>query len=116
MQVLHSLSYSADVNSFDCSNTLAPTAVTITLKDPCNNANSSCTANVTVVETIPPVAVCANITISLDATGSYSLTPADSTIIVSSTSDNCNYFVTTFSQEDFRLWTSRGKLSNGNLH
>jgi hypothetical protein len=38
---------------------------------------STCTATVTVEDTIPPVAICQSITLGLDATGNATITPAD---------------------------------------
>src|SRR5205823_943225 len=60
-------SLSLDKTSFDVSN-VGTNLVTLTVTD--NNGNTStCTATVTVVDTVPPTAVCQNITVQLDASG-----------------------------------------------
>ncbi|WP_220092316.1 hypothetical protein, partial [Aequorivita sp. CIP111184] len=64
-----------DVSSFDCSN-IGTNNVVFTVTD--NNGNvSTCTAVVTVEDTVAPTAVCQNITVQLDATGNVSITAAD---------------------------------------
>jgi len=88
------LTRSANINDFDCSNTLAPVSVVVSIADPCTNT-SSCTVNVTVRETIPPIAVCNDITVSLDANGAYTLTSADNDEISDGTTDNCGTFTVT---------------------
>ncbi len=49
----------------------------------------SCNATTTVFESVPPVAVCNNITVELDGTGNYALTPADIAALSAGSSDNC---------------------------
>ncbi|MCB9185393.1 MAG: HYR domain-containing protein, partial [Flavobacteriales bacterium] len=73
-----------DISSFDCSNAGANT-VTLTVSDT-NGNSSACTATVTVAETVPPVAVCQDITVQLDATGSFTISAAD---VDGGSSDNC---------------------------
>ena len=97
---LGALTYAADITAFDCFNPAAPVLVTLTVTDPCTN-ESMCTANVTVVETIAPIAACNDITIELDATGNYSLNMADMDAITLGTTDNCVDFTSMFSDEDF---------------
>ncbi|GAB5398657.1 MAG: hypothetical protein Aureis2KO_02420 [Aureisphaera sp.] len=63
---------SIDVSSFDCTN-IGVNNVMLTLTDPYGNT-STCTAQVTVEDTTPPVAVCQNITVQLDAAGNGSIT------------------------------------------
>ncbi|MDA9333361.1 HYR domain-containing protein, partial [Saprospiraceae bacterium] len=94
------LVYSADITMFDCDDTAAPIAVTVTVTDPCGN-DSACTAFVTISETAAPVAACNDITISLDGNGNYELTEMDSTSIVSGTLDNCADFTTAFDISTF---------------
>lgn len=48
-----------------------------------------CNATVTVLDDIDPTAVCTPITVQLDASGSYTLTPADIQTIGAGSSDNC---------------------------
>src|SRR5206468_3609165 len=60
-------SLSLDKTTFDVSN-VGTNLVTLTVTD--NNGNTStCTATVTVVDSVPPTAVCQNITVQLDASG-----------------------------------------------
>ncbi|WP_299584638.1 PKD-like domain-containing protein, partial [uncultured Sunxiuqinia sp.] len=52
-----------------------------------NNGNSStCTATVTIEDTVDPIAVCQNITVQLDATGNVTITGSD---IDNGSNDNC---------------------------
>jgi hypothetical protein len=64
-----------DINSFDCSN-IGPNNVILTVTD-VNGNSSSCTAVVTVEDTVPPDAVCSDITIQLDASGMATITAND---------------------------------------
>ncbi len=68
-----SLSVSPD--TFDCSD-VGPNVVTLTVTD-VNGNSSTCTSIVTVEDNIPPVAVCQDITLELDAAGNGMITPAD---------------------------------------
>jgi hypothetical protein len=64
-----------DISSFTCAN-VGGNTVTLTVTD--NNSNSDqCTATVTVIDTISPVAVCQDIDVYLDATGNASIVAAD---------------------------------------
>jgi hypothetical protein len=60
-------SFSVDQDSFNCSN-VGSNTVTLTVTD-VNGNSSSCIATVTVEDNIPPVAVCQDIIVQLDATG-----------------------------------------------
>ena len=72
-------------NTFGCQD-IGQQTVTVTVSD--NNMNTdSCTANVTVLDTVPPVAICQNITINLDADGNASITPED---VDGGSNDNCD--------------------------
>ncbi|MBI2927593.1 MAG: HYR domain-containing protein, partial [Verrucomicrobia bacterium] len=75
-----------DVNpsTFTCAN-VGDTTVTLTVTDQSENA-STCQATVSVVDLIPPVAQCANLTVQLDATGTASITAAD---VNAGSSDAC---------------------------
>ena len=65
----------ASPSSFSCSD-IGTNQVTLFVND--NNGNSSqCTASVTVEDTLPPVAVCQDITIQLDPLGLVSINPTD---------------------------------------
>ncbi len=59
---------------FDCSH-VGPNHVTMTVKDN-NNKSSQCSANVEVVDNVPPVALCQPVIVQLDANGEGSLTAA----------------------------------------
>ncbi len=69
---------------FDCSHA-GDNIVTLTVTDVNGNA-TSCDATVTIVDKTPPVAVCQDITIQLDASGNAFITPDD---INNGSSDAC---------------------------
>lgn len=72
--------------AFDCNAVLNnPNPVTLTVQDTFNNA-STCTAFVTVMDTINPVASCVNPTIALNGSGVATLTP---NLLSASNTDNC---------------------------
>lgn len=76
----------AATRSFGCANVLNnPNAVTLTVSDTFGNA-STCTAFVTVLDTIQPMAACLNPTISLNNAGIATLTPA---LLSAGSTDNC---------------------------
>ena len=77
-------SQTLDISSFDCSNVGANT-VTMTVTDIHGNV-STCTSTVTVEDNVLPNALCAPITVQLDATGNVSITGAD---IDAGSNDNC---------------------------
>ena len=79
---------------------LGSTLVTITIKDASNNS-TDCSATVTVVDTTPPIAVANPITVHLDATGNYSLTPSDVSAISAGSSDNCTIATTSVTPNSF---------------
>ena len=79
-------STSVDSTSFDCNETGANT-VTLTATDGSGNS-STCTATVTVQDTIPPSAVCQDLTVYLDGSGAASITAAD---VDGGSSDNCSF-------------------------
>ncbi len=68
-------SLSLDITTFDCNNVNGNT-VTLTVTDVNGNA-STCTAQVTVSDTVPPVTVCQDITVQLDAGGNVTIVAAD---------------------------------------
>ncbi|HFA48868.1 MAG TPA: T9SS type A sorting domain-containing protein, partial [Bacteroidetes bacterium] len=72
--------------AFDC-NDLGSNVVTLTVTD-INNDSDQCTAMVTVEDNIPPVALCQDATIQLDASGNGSIGTA---AIDAGTSDNCSF-------------------------
>ena len=83
-------------NSFTCSNVGANT-VTLTVTD--NNGNTAtCTGTVTVEDSVPPVAICQDITLQLDATGNASITAGD---IDNGSSDACGLDTLTVAPTSF---------------
>ncbi len=78
-------SIDVDKASFSCADEGANN-VTLTVTDQTGN-QSTCTAVVTVVDTISPTAVCQNLTVYLDGTGAASITPND---VDNGSSDNCS--------------------------
>lgn len=64
---------SIDIDTFNCSN-VGPNSVTLMATDIYGNS-SSCVAVVTVEDVTAPVAVCQNITVQLDATGTVTIDP-----------------------------------------
>lgn len=72
-------------NSFSCED-IGSNTVEVIISD--NNMNfDTCTATVTVLDTVPPVAECQNITINLDADGNASITEED---VDGGSNDNCD--------------------------
>jgi len=61
-------------NAFNCSN-VGSNSVILTVLD-VNLNSSTCSATVTVQDNVDPTALCANISLQLDATGNVSMTPA----------------------------------------
>ncbi|MCR9172211.1 MAG: HYR domain-containing protein [bacterium] len=59
-------------------NVATPTSVTLTVTDG-QGGSATCTANVTVLDTVSPVASCQDATVYLDATGNATITAADVT-------------------------------------
>ncbi|MAL59007.1 MAG: hypothetical protein CMC14_03075 [Flavobacteriaceae bacterium] len=68
-------SRSIDISSFDC-NDLGANTVALTVTDTSGNI-ATCNAIVTVQDVIPPTAVCQNITVQLDTSGSAIITASD---------------------------------------
>ncbi|HBR55162.1 MAG TPA: proprotein convertase P-domain protein, partial [Flavobacteriaceae bacterium] len=64
-----------DMNTFDCSD-VGINDVTLTVTDANGNVNS-CIAEVTVEDSVAPMAVCQDITVQLDASGTVVITAAD---------------------------------------
>jgi len=62
-------------STFTCAD-VGPNTVTLTVTDIYGNS-SICTTVVTVEDNVPPVAVCLNIDVFLDATGTATITPTD---------------------------------------
>ena len=89
-------SMSLSQTDFDCTH-IGANSVTLTVND--NNGNvSTCTATITVEDDIDPTAICQDLTIQLDASGSASITAAQ--VDNGSYDDNCNITMS-LSQTDF---------------
>jgi gliding motility-associated-like protein len=73
------------VDAFDCSTIVGPQSVTLTVRDLSGN-ESTCTSNVTVLDTITPTLTCQDINLYLDASGSASIVPSD---VIAAFNDNC---------------------------
>ena len=65
---------SVSPSTFTCAD-VGPNPVILTVTD-VNGNSSTCTATVTVEDNVPPVAICQDITVQLDATGNVSITGA----------------------------------------
>jgi hypothetical protein len=76
-------------NSFDCANIpLVANGVTINVTDLLGRVGS-CSADVNVFEDTPPTAVAVPITVTLDATGAYTLVQTDIEALGLGSTDNC---------------------------
>ena len=99
-------SLSLDNTTFTCADIGPNNSVTLTVTD--NNGNTSnCDATVTVIDNLPPTAVCKNTTVEIQPNGLYVLTEADVYDAINS-SDNCaidavSFPATTFSCDDLDL-------------
>ncbi len=91
-----SVTLSADITSFTCSEVGANT-VTLTVTDGSSNT-ATCTSTVTVLDTVTPTAVCQNITAYLDGSGNATITGAD---LDNGSSDNCSSLTYSASQTAF---------------
>ncbi|PNQ72804.1 hypothetical protein C1T31_09850 [Hanstruepera neustonica] len=80
--------YAVTPNSFDCSN-IGDNTVTLTVTDIHGNAASE-TAVVTVEDMVNPIAVCNDISIYLNADGTYTLSQSDIDAIADGSTDNCD--------------------------
>ncbi|TVR79123.1 MAG: HYR domain-containing protein [Saprospirales bacterium] len=71
-------------NMFNCSD-IGMDSVVLTVSDAAGNVDS-CSAEVTIVDNLPPTATCKDLTVHLNAMGSYDLDPQD---IDDNSTDNC---------------------------
>ena len=85
-----------DIDTFDCT-MIGIQPVTLSVID-VNGNNSSCQANVTIVDDIYPTALCQSITLVLDENGLATITPDD---LDQGSSDNCSNFTTSVSVDTF---------------
>ncbi|MGB1039600.1 MAG: hypothetical protein ACPGVD_01855, partial [Flavobacteriales bacterium] len=72
-------------NTFDC-DSVGQRYINYVLTDPSGNKDS-CTAIITILDSVPPVAICLDTTIYLDSNGYARILPID---VNDSTYDNCN--------------------------
>ena len=86
----------ASASSFGCTN-IGTNSVTLTATDPSGNS-ASCTATVTVIDTIAPVALCTDITLQLDGLGMATLTSA---VVDNGSVDNCGFVTDTLDRTSF---------------
>ncbi|MEM6273506.1 MAG: hypothetical protein AAF998_29140, partial [Bacteroidota bacterium] len=89
-------SFAASQTSYNCANS-GTNAVTLTATDGSGNS-ASCSANVTVIDSISPTAVCQNLNIYLDNSGSATITGAD---LDGGSTDNCGISGYVASQSSF---------------
>ncbi len=85
-----------DKTSFDCSE-VGDHTVTLTVTDEHGNSNS-CTANVEIIDNINPIAICRDLTIQLNSSGTAVIAAAD---INDGSSDNCSIASVTINQTIF---------------
>ena len=90
------LTYSISQTDFDCSN-VGSNTVTLTVTDAFGNS-SSCTATVTIVDDVDPVAICQNITVQLDVNGEVTITAAQ---VNNGSFDNCGIDTITLNPSSF---------------
>lgn len=83
-------------DTFDCSD-IGDNTITLYVNDDSGNVDS-CMATVTVLDTVPPTAICQNDTLYLDASGNASLAATD---LENGSTDNCGVDEITASQTDF---------------
>ena len=83
-------------NVFTCAE-VGANAVVLTVTDVNGNV-STCNATVTVIDPVPPIAVCQDLTITLDAAGNATIVAAD---IDNGSSDNCAIQSISVSQNTF---------------
>ncbi|MEY3367992.1 MAG: hypothetical protein RI973_1147 [Bacteroidota bacterium] len=83
-------------SSFSCSQ-LGANQMTLTVTDTSGNS-STCSATVTVQDKLPPVALCKNITVFLDAAGVAGITPAQ---MDNGSSDNCGTIILSLDKANF---------------
>ena len=89
-------SYSVDQTDFDCSN-VGSNIITLTVTDAEGNS-STCTGNVEVEDNVPPIAVCQDIIVQLNATGNATIAAGD---VDNGSSDNCGIASITVSPSTF---------------
>ncbi|MCB0524885.1 MAG: T9SS type A sorting domain-containing protein [Lewinellaceae bacterium] len=89
-------SYGLSESSFDCSD-IGTHTVTLTVTDASGNI-ATCNGFAIVVDNLPPTAICQNVTVQLDASGSGSTTPS---AVNNGSYDNCGTAGMFLSQSSF---------------
>ncbi len=89
-------SMSVSPSSFDC-NSIGSNPVVFTVRDIFGNT-STCTANVTVLDNIAPIAMCQDLTFTLDNSGTVVISETD---IDNGSSDNCGITSMTLDETTF---------------
>lgn len=90
------LTYSVSQTDFDCSN-VGSNIITLTVTDDEGNS-STCTGNVEIEDNVPPIAICQDITVQLDATGNATIAAGD---VDNGSSDNCGIASITVTPSSF---------------
>ncbi|MCC6725909.1 MAG: hypothetical protein IT258_15480, partial [Saprospiraceae bacterium] len=90
-------SLSLNQSSFNCANIGTPVSVTLSVPD-VNGNTATCPTTVTVIDNLPPTALCQNIIISLDVNGTASIAPGD---VNNGSFDNCGVPTLSLSQSSF---------------
>lgn len=106
-----SMEFSLDIEELDCSNTGGEVIVNLTVTDVVFNVTEACQTTIIPLETIPPVALCNDLQISLGAIGIASLSTDD---IDNGSYDNCAVDIMLISQSTFscdHLGTNSVKLT-----
>ena len=85
-----------NVSNFSCAD-IGSNTVTLTVTDKYSNTDQ-CSTNVTVADTVSPVANCQNVTVYLDSEGNGSI---DSTDVDNGSTDNCEIATIALSTSDF---------------
>ncbi|MEM0999315.1 MAG: hypothetical protein AAGN35_19820, partial [Bacteroidota bacterium] len=89
-------SLTASTTSFACVN-IGANSVTLTVTDQSSNS-ATCTATVTVIDSVLPTAVCNNLTVYLDGSGSATITASD---VDGGSTDNCSVSSTAIDVSSF---------------
>ncbi|KGL63146.1 immunoglobulin-like domain-containing protein [Polaribacter sp. Hel1_85] len=100
-----------DITSFDCAN-LGDNTVTLTVTDVNGNVNSQ-EAIITVIDNIAPIVGTQSISVTLDATGSASITPEDVLILTEDDVERGNSCIVTDAEEHAMCLDDYIKNSNG---
>lgn len=85
------------ISEFDCEDTESGKTVTVTVTDEAGNSDD-CTATITVLDTLPPEAVCQPLTVYLDEYGKGKITAAE---VDNGSSDNCEIDTIYLSRYEF---------------